>query len=316
MLRRVLRLAVAVGLTGYVLWTSDPRAVLSAARGARLEWLAAAVGLVVVDRLLMAARWIELLGALTPGSRPPFPVVLRIFFVSSFASNFMPSVAADMYRAYALAREDVHLAQSTASVLMDRVLGVLSVVLVASAALPFAPVVRQQWSGLAVLLVLSVAGCVVAALVVYSERAAALAVRVLRPIPIGAVHRVAGSLTEAVRGYARHHSTLTRVLVMSICVQLIRVLQAWCLGEALGLGLPLSAYLALIPIVVLIIQIPITVNGLGTAQYAFQQLFVPLGAPDAAVFAVSVLFLALGIIGTLPGAIAYLIQFRTARAAD
>ncbi len=50
----------------------------------------------------MALRWIDLLGALTPGSRPPFAAVLRIFFVSSFVSNFVPSVAADMYRAYAL----------------------------------------------------------------------------------------------------------------------------------------------------------------------------------------------------------------------
>ena len=87
----------------------------------------------------MAMRWIDLLVALTPGSRPPFSRVLRIFFVSSFVSNFVPSVAADMYRAYALARCDVHLAESTASVLMDRVLGVLSMVIVGACALPFAP---------------------------------------------------------------------------------------------------------------------------------------------------------------------------------
>ena len=99
---------------------------------------AAAIGLVLLDRSLMALRWIDLLSALTPGSRPPFAVVLRIFFVSSFVSNFVPSVAADMYRAYALARHDVHLAESTASVLMDRVLGVLSMALVGAVALPFA----------------------------------------------------------------------------------------------------------------------------------------------------------------------------------
>ncbi len=43
-----------------------------------------------------------------------------------------------MYRAYALARHDVHLAESTASVLMDRVLGVLSMAIVGAVALPFA----------------------------------------------------------------------------------------------------------------------------------------------------------------------------------
>ena len=134
-LSRLLRLVVAVGLTAFVLYNANPAQVLSVVVHADIRWIAAAVGLVLVDRTLMAMRWIDLLVALTPGSRPPFPVVLRIFFVSSFVSNFVPSVAADMYRAYALARHDVHLAESTASVLMDRVLGVLSMAIVGAAAL-------------------------------------------------------------------------------------------------------------------------------------------------------------------------------------
>src|SRR4030095_16227767 len=118
----------------------------------------------------MALRWIDLLVALTPGSRPPFRRVLRIFFVSSFVSNFVPSVAADMYRAYELARRDVRLAESTASVLMDRVLGVLSMVLVGVLALPFARDLEVQ-RGLAVGLAIAAAGCVLAAIVVFSPSA-------------------------------------------------------------------------------------------------------------------------------------------------
>src|SRR5262245_66491951 len=108
----------------------------------------------------MALRWIDLLVALTPGSRPPFGRVLRIFFVSSFVSNFVPSVAADMYRAYALARHDVHLAESTASVLMDRVLGVLSMVIVGACALPFAQGLGTE-RGLMLSLAVAFAACAV-----------------------------------------------------------------------------------------------------------------------------------------------------------
>jgi hypothetical protein len=86
-----------------------------------------------------------------------------------------------------------------------------------------------------------------------------------------------------------------------VLVQVCRVLQAWCLGQALGIALPLAIYFAFIPVIVLIIQLPITINGLGTTQLAFEYLFVPAGAPGPHVFALSVLFLALGIIGTLPG---------------
>ena len=47
--------------------------ILHATAQADLRWLAFAIVLVFVDRTLMALRWIDLLGALTPGSRPPLP---------------------------------------------------------------------------------------------------------------------------------------------------------------------------------------------------------------------------------------------------
>ena len=107
------------------------------------------------------------------------------------------------------------------------------------------------------------------------------------------------------RRYATHHGEVTRVLGVSILVQVIRVLQGWCLGCALGLQLPLLTYFVFIPIIVLIMQIPITVSGLGTTQLAFDRLFIPQGAAPPQVFVFSILFLALGIIGTLPGGVLY-----------
>jgi len=229
--------------------------------------------------------------------------VLRVFFVSSFVSNFVPSVGADLYRAYALSRHDVHLAESTASVLMDRALGVLSVVLLAAAALPFAAV-KGRGELVAMLGVMG-AVCLIAAAVVFSETAADLLRRTAGLVPVPLLHRVTAALTDAVRAYARHHSAVARVLALSVAVQVFRVLQAWCLGRGLGLDLPLATYFAFIPIIVFIMQIPVTPNGLGTTQLAFERFFVPQGAAAANVFALSVLFLALGILGSLPGGVIY-----------
>lgn len=297
-------MAVAVILTAFVLYWSDPSKILAATAGADLRWLGAALALVLVDRSLMAMRWIDLLVALAPGSRPPLGTVLRVFFVSSFVSNFVPSVASDLYRAYALSRYDVHLAESTASVLMDRALGVLSVVLVGGAALPFVRDIaarRELTMGLAVVFVI----CAVAATVVFSERAAGWVRAAAGLVPIKMLQRVTEALTDAVRRYASHHGEMLRVLALSVVVQIIRVLQAWCLAVALGIQLPLAAYFVFIPVIVLIMQLPVTVNGLGTTQLAFAYMFVPQGAPAPQVFALSVLFLALGIVGTLPGGVLY-----------
>lgn len=300
---RLLQLLAGLALTALVLYWSRPAQILDAAAAADWRWLAGAVGLVFIDRTLMAMRWIDLLVALAPGTRPPLGSVVRVFFVSSFVSNFVPSVGADLYRAYALSRYDVHLAESTASVLMDRALGVLSVVLVAAVALPLATV--EGRTQLAALLAVMGIVCAVAAAVVFSARAADVVRATAARIPLRVLHRVTHALTDAVRAYADHRGALLRVLMLSIAVQVFRVLQAWCLGRGLGIDLPLATYFAFIPLIVFIMQVPITPNGLGTTQLAFDRFFVPQGAAPAPVFALSILFLALGILGSLPGGVLY-----------
>jgi uncharacterized protein (TIRG00374 family) len=303
-LSRILRILVAVVLTAIVFYTAHPAEVIRAGAGADLRWLGAAVALVLIDRTLMALRWMDLLRALTPGPRPHFASVLRIFFVSSFVSNFVPSVAADLYRAYALARHDVHLAESAASVMMDRVLGVLSMVIVGACALPFAREVGIE-RGLIAALAVAFIACAAAGTIVFSEQAAAAVMRLIDLVPLNPVHRATTALTEAVRRYSRHHIELARVLSMSIGVQAIRVVQAWCLGEALGINLPLLTYFAVVPVILLIMQIPITINGLGTTQVAFVTLLGASGAGAPQATALSILFLVLGLIGSLPGGVFY-----------
>jgi len=189
-------------------------------------------------------------------------------------------------------------------VLMDRALGVLSVVLVGGASLFLARRVPIP-AGLVISLGLLFGACAAAAAVVFSARAAEGIRAIAAALPIALLRRVAETLTDAVRRYARHHREMLRVLTLSVIVQVIRVLQAWCLGVALGLTLPASAYFAFIPVIVLVMQLPITPNGLGTTQAAFYWLFLPAGAPAPQVFALSVLFLALGVIGTVPGGLLY-----------
>lgn len=306
-LSRLLRIAVAVALTAYVIWQADPAQVARATTGASVAWLGAGALLVLLDRALMAWRWLELLVALTPGSRPPFRDVMRIFFVSTFVGTFLPSVGGDVYRAWCLAQLDVRPAQSAASVLMDRVLGALSIVMVGAAAL-LAARGLQVPAGVSEGLAIAAAACAVAAAAVFSERFAAAGVRLAERIPSQRVQHIARGLSEAVRRYAAHHTSLAAVLGMSVVVQVLRIVQAYCLGRALGIALGPGVYFVFIPIVLLIMLLPITVNGLGTSQWAFDWLFGQAGVASADAVALSILFVALGVIGNLPGGILYALQ--------
>jgi hypothetical protein len=64
--------------------------------------------------------------------------------------------------------------------------------------------------------------CVVAGAVVFSERVATLVRATAGRIPVPLLHRVTAALVDAVRSYATHHAAVTRVLLLSILVQILQ----------------------------------------------------------------------------------------------
>ncbi len=304
---RILRPLVAALLTGYVLYRANPAAVLSAGAQTDLRWIGAAISLVVLDRLLMAYRWIVLLCPIDAADRPPLLSVLRIFFVSTFAGTFLPaSIGGDIVRAYALSKLRVEPGQAMASVLMDRLLGVVSILVVGAAGLLLARTGDIASTRAISLSLLVGAGLSLsAASVIFSQRAAELAQAIAARMPVPAVRQIGGGLTRATRAYGAHHGELALVLAGSIAVQALRIAQAWCLGKALGIDAPLSLYFGLIPLILLVMLLPVSINGIGTSQMGFVWFFGRAGVPEPQAFALSVLFVALGIVGNLPGGLLY-----------
>jgi uncharacterized protein (TIRG00374 family) len=300
-----LRLTVAVGLTGYILWKSDPSAVAAAAAGLDWRLVGVAILLVLVDRALMAYRWVSLLCTIDPGHRPPTAPLMRVFFISTFAGTFLPaSIGGDVVRSYGLTRLKVAAGDAVASVVMDRMLGVASILLMALVGLTLARNLADNAAIVAALAV-AAAACLAALLLIFSPRAARLASGAAARLPSHAVRRIAVAVFDSIRKYATHSPQLAAVLGCSVAVQALRVVQAYFLGRALGIDAPASAYFAFVPLILLVMLLPVTFNGIGTAQAAFVWFFAQAGVPAPASFALSVLFIALGIIGNLPGAVLY-----------
>jgi uncharacterized protein (TIRG00374 family) len=301
---RATRLLIGLGLTGLALWLAHPSDVLRAASSAHPAWLGAAVLLVVPDRALMAYRWVVLLRAVERGNAVPLLSVLRVFFVSTFLGTFLPSIGGDAARAYGLSRNDFPVADAAASVIMDRVLGAWSLLLFAFGGLTLTGVARHDPAVLTALAI-TTAGCAAAAAVLYSTAAAATVKRLLSFVPFAALGRTSERLFDSIRRYGQHHAVVANVMAGSLLVQALRILQAYCLGKGLGIEAPLALYVALVPWTLLVMLVPISVNGLGTSQVAFVYLFGLVGVPGAQAFALSVLCIALGAIGNLPGGLIY-----------
>ncbi len=84
------------------------------------------------------------------------------------------------------------------------------------------------------------------------------------------------------------------------------MLQADALGRGLGIDIGFSYYLAVMPIGILVILLPISIGGFGVAQGVIVWLLRPVGVPEPQSLALSTLFVLTGLLSTLPGALRYL----------
>jgi uncharacterized protein (TIRG00374 family) len=142
-------------------------------------------------------------------------------------------------------------------------------------------------------------------LLIFHHGTAAAAISLTRRLPSERLRHGLVRLFESIRKYARHGRPLLVVLICSVAVQILRIVQAYFLGRGLGIESPPSVYFALIPLILIVMLLPVTPNGIGTGQVAFAWFFGRAGVPQAEAFALSVLFIALGIVGNLPGALLY-----------
>jgi glycosyltransferase 2 family protein len=311
-LKAAARAAVAAGLTGYILWRSHPRQVLAALGGADWRLIAVAVALVLLDRTLMAYRWLLLLCIIDPADRPPLAEIMRIFFVSTFVGTFLPaSIGSDAVRAYSMTRLNVRGRDAVASVFMDRMLGVASILVMAAVGLTLA---RDLASNRTIVLSLAIAAaaCAATLAVIFSDTIARLAGGLLGALP-ARLRDVGEGLLASIRRYSAHHGRLANVLLGSLAVQTLRIVQAYFLGSGLGIAAPAATYFAFVPLILLVMLLPVTFNGIGTSQAAFVWFFGRAGVAAPAAFALSVLFVALGVVGNLPGGLLYAVGDRDRR---
>ena len=136
---------------------------------------------------------------------------------------------------------------------------------------------RRSWRRSAV----AAASALVTLLLVFSRRPAALAARSDRAAAGRACSMPGSGCSESIRRYASHHGswpTCSPARSPCRCSASSRR-TAWDAGSASTL--PLTAYFAFIPLILLVMLLPVTFNGIGTSQAAFVWFFARAGVPAA-----------------------------------
>ena len=225
---------------------------------------------------LGAVRWHAILGE--QGIRPPFVDVLRLNYIGMFFNLCLPGlISGDMVKAYYVVRDHTEkkIAEAAATVLVDRVIGAVTLLSIAMVALALNAKrfltdarLRPLGAGIAVLFVVGWAFI----FVMLSRR-----LRVRRRKWLGRRGKLAGffvRLDDAVAVYRDRRAAAWLGMGLSVVAHLLNILACYFFGRAVGDDiLPFTEYLYLIPIGLAGNFLPLTPMGLGIGESCFEGLF-------------------------------------------
>ncbi len=298
----LLKVAVSVVLLAAVLAFTGWREVAARIASAQTAWLALALGAYLAGVLVRALRWQVLLRGL--GARAlGIARLIALYFVSFFFNSFLPTgIGGDVVRIAEIART-AGTAAAASSVVADRAVGLVAAGVLALLALPFAGG-GVPWPIVAVAAAIAL-GVPSGFALVAGRGADGLAwlgrrLPFLRPLTD---HRKAREMAAALTAYAPRDLALA--LGVSLVFAATNALCYACIGEAVGIHLPVAYYMLVSPIITLVLLLPISFNGLGTRDGAYLALFVPAGVTPDGALAMSLMYHALNYLTAMAGGLVY-----------
>ncbi|MDD5556197.1 MAG: lysylphosphatidylglycerol synthase transmembrane domain-containing protein [bacterium] len=306
MLLTAAKVALAAAIISFILWKKvDPRAFAANLRGLSRGGLIACAGIYGAILLLNAWRWRLLIRCQGIGAR--YRAVLEYFFIGLFFNNIMfGSMGGDVVKAYYLGRAAPdRKGEAVASVVADRFAGFISFFLIgllgvalngrAAALRPVSVIFLVMFAG---------AGIVLAAAAQRSLLARVPLLKgILRRLPF---EDAARRFYEALLGYRRRGALLAKVVLLSVCIQLLFIGNVRFIVWLMGIeGVSFSHLLLLIPVIGTVFAIPVTPSGWGTGEYAFVRLFALLGVSADRALAVDLVMRAMLIAWSLIGGLLY-----------
>lgn len=299
-LRAIGPIMLAVLLLRFV----DYHKLRDAFTGMDIGWGVAALAVVQLFLFLRALRWIEIHRAFgLPAA--PFSYHLRLSYATNLAATVLPQILNTFYRPVLMVQDGYRARRALAGSVLEKLgefaafiaFGLYGSLYLAST---FAGVV--WWAvGLTVLAVPATAF-----VWAFRHRLTQLAIELIERVP------GLGAAREEEREEAAHEivsltaPVLARIFAWSLVIALTQATMLYFLSRSLGVGLSYPFMVAAWGVVALSMLLPISVNGIGTREAVLIVAFHAAGEPRDAAVALGLLVLAVGVIGSLPGAIEWL----------
>jgi uncharacterized protein (TIRG00374 family) len=299
-----LKIVVTVLLFSWVLSQVDLESLISSLSNTQLLYFALAIASHAIAFLIFSVRWWYLYK--TGDNSSKYRDTFKSYYLGLFFNNFLPTgIGGDVVRILRLRKLGYNTHILISSSLMDRILGLTSILMMGMVALSITPTfaistnTKLFISATAVLAPLGL-------MFLFSEHMSRLTEFVSQKLHKGKLTEFSLNVISTLHEYRHKRPRVLIALILSIIAQYFIIISYVLVGVSLSIDLSIAIYFIIIPIVFLATSLPISVGGLGVREGVIVSLFTLFNVPTQSAIALSFLYFAIILLISLPGGLVLL----------
>ncbi|RMG63318.1 MAG: UPF0104 family protein [Calditrichaeota bacterium] len=283
----LLRVAVSLGLLGYLISLADVNQILAVLGRVNLQLFVLAVAVFFLVVAILTFRWF--IFTRTAGYQVSYPRLFVLYLIGYFFNNFLPTtIGGDLSRAYYLSRLSGSRSGSVGIILMERLMGLAATLTMASVALLWTQHLFHT-PRINYLTGLLLAGVVSVMLLLLHPRLFALQSRLTARLTLFDLGLHLQHVMDRIHQFRTHKGVIAGTFLLSLSAHLLIALMNLVLARALHLDqVQLRILILLIPVTFVLGLLP-SINGLGVRDSGYVFLLVRMGLDPAEALALSFL---------------------------
>lgn len=270
-----------------------------------------AVAVHLIAFFIMSIRWWLILISIDKPVK--YSRIFPSYYLGLFCNNFLPTaMGGDVVRIAKLRAEGVDTNLLIFSTLSDRVIGLLAIIIMGIIGLNTSAAVQETVNHEARLMI-NAFSCIVfisLLLIMHSGLRNYLFDKSIKklalPTKLKNLFVYCNNSLESLKS----NSLVPKVVLLSLISQLMIIICYYLIGRSLHVELHLMEYILLVPIVALLSSIPVSIGGLGVREGTIVFLLGAVGISTPNAVSISLLYLTVLILVTIPGSIFLLISKR------
>ena len=313
-IKKYLQILTSIILLYIVLNWIDFKSVISSLKNVDYNFLILSFVTLTLDRVLMAYKWNILLKI--KNIKISLFEATKIYYMSSFVGLVLPStIGSDLIRTHLIVKKKNLTSDVLSSILVERFFGIFALFIYVLFSLPLLNQIFQNAyinNNLIILIITVAFFFIFGFILTFNKRVIGFTIRTLELIQkkkrLSKISFKIQRLILSYQGYKDKKGTLFIFTLLTLIEIFFGIYINYFIALSFHVTVGLIYFIAYVPIMMLLVRIPISLNGFGINEGGSTFFLALVAVPKAIGFSIGLIDHFVNIIGILPGAIFYIFE--------